>query len=95
MGTKNEAKVSALVWSIRLVRDRGMDRLVIEGDSMLIIKVLNGGRSNNWKIKLIIKEICTILEGFHDIHVAHTYKEGNGVANDLANFNHSVDRMRI
>ena len=72
-----------------------MDKLVIEGDSLLIIMVVKGARSENWKIKHIINEIHTILEGFHDVHVAHTYREGNGVVDDLANFGHSVDRMRI
>ena len=64
MGTNNEVDALALLWGIRLARDRGMDKMMIEGDSLLIIMALKGARSDNWKIKPMIKEICTILEGF-------------------------------
>ncbi len=40
--SNNEAKALALVWGMRIMRDNGVNRLLIEGDLMLIIKVVKG-----------------------------------------------------
>ena len=53
-GLNNEAKALALLWGMRIVFVRRIDKLFVEGDILLIIKVGKGDGSCSWKIKLII-----------------------------------------
>lgn len=41
-GSNNEAKGLNLLWGSKLMRKHGNNRLMVEGDSLLIIKVVKG-----------------------------------------------------
>jgi ribonuclease HI len=47
MESNNEAEALALLWGMRIAKDRGTDRLEIEGDSLLIINVVKGIGNGN------------------------------------------------
>lgn len=78
-----------------LLSSRGTDRLVIEGDSLLIINTMKGCGSDNWKIKPYIKETHTLMKGFHEVQVDHIYKKGNRVIDELAKHGHHVKNIVI
>ena len=76
-----------------MARTHGVTKVVIEGDSILIIKATKGEGKCNWSIKIIIDEIQRMMEDYQDIHVAHIYHERNSVADDLAKAVHSVMQL--
>ena len=41
-GSNNEAEALALLWGLRIIGARGMNKPIIEGDSTLITKVAKG-----------------------------------------------------
>ena len=65
-------------------------KLVIKGDSILIIKDAKGESKCNWSIKIIINEIKRMMKDYHEIHVAHIYQEGNTMVDDLDKVGHSA-----
>ena len=46
-GCNNEAEALALLWGLRIIGARGMNKPIIEGDSTLITKVAKGEGKRN------------------------------------------------
>ena len=45
-------------------KERGIGRLMVKGDSMLIIKNAKGDSQISWVIKVIIEEIHKLIEEY-------------------------------
>ena len=66
-GSNNEIETLAHLWALRLMRKHVINRLAVEGDSMLIIKAIKADRYSSWAIKVIIEEIYKLMEEYHEI----------------------------
>lgn len=63
-GSNNEVEALALLWGLRLVIKCGINRMMVKGDWMLIIKVAKGDSQSSWLIKVIIEENCKSMEEY-------------------------------
>lgn len=86
-GTQNNhvAEAMAMLKSLQLAQEFKFKKVWLEGDSLNIIQVLKGISSVSWNIANIIKNAKTILNNYVSIILTHTFKEGNKVADILAN----------
>lgn len=76
------------------MKARRIKSLTIKGHSMLIIKAVKGEGRCRWKIKVTREEIHTLLDGLHEVHVDHTYWEGNEGGDDLAKIGHNIEGIK-
>lgn len=93
-GSNNEEEALALLCGMRITRARRINRLVIEGDFMLIINVVKGEGMCSWNITVTIEEIHSLLNGLLEVHMDHFYQEGNRVVNDLPKVGHKVEGIK-
>ncbi|XP_057834540.2 uncharacterized protein LOC131045046 [Cryptomeria japonica] len=77
--SSNQAKGMTLRWGLKLALTIGLSRVIIEGDSKLIINVVTGRSMINWSIDGVIKYIQLLLLGLDAYHIDHVYKEDNSV----------------
>ena len=70
--------------AICLARDLQFSRVIVEGDSEVVIKALNCPTVPSSSIGHIIRDIKFISAAFNDIRFCHTRRQGNKVAHSLA-----------
>ena len=70
--------------AICLARDLQFSRVIVEGDSEVVIKALNCPTVPSSSIGHIIRDIKIIFAAFNDIRFCHTRRQGNKVAHSLA-----------
>ena len=80
------AEATAALYTMRLVVETGCPHLWMEGDSLNIINILNNKNSITWSIEESIMEIKTLMNKFEKVIISHSYCEGNGVADWVANY---------
>ncbi|XP_057790938.1 uncharacterized protein LOC131008050 [Salvia miltiorrhiza] len=85
VGYAFEAELLAITHAIRIAHNRGWLYLWIESDSVYIVKIL-ANRSCNvpWRFIAAWREILRLLPESH-LQVTHIYREGNKVADIMAN----------
>lgn len=84
--TNNHAEYRGLIIGLKQAKEMKMKQLIVEGDSMLVIKQMNG----EYKVKslhlLELYNEAKILEkGFECIHYKHIYRNNNKRADELSN----------
>jgi len=80
--TVTEAKV--ILETSKHCKQRNLNKVIIQTDSMLLKKVLTGEWAIPWSISDVVEEIRTCLEGKQHIF-QHILREGNQLADHLAN----------
>jgi ribonuclease HI len=83
--TNNMAECLAALEGLKICKRLNFPKLIIEGDSQIIINAIRTKKMPNWILNSKIEEINHILESFPEILVKHTYREGNSDADNLAN----------
>lgn len=91
--TNNEAEIEAIRLGLAWCKKWRLKRIVIEGDSAIIINAIRQGRTPNWKLNSAIDQLMESLEVIGDYIVNHIYKEGNTDVDKLANL--GADRQEI
>lgn len=61
----------------------GVQSIIIEGDSALVINSIKFNKNCGWKFHTLRNDIITLMERFRQYHVQHTYREANGSADCL------------
>lgn len=84
-GTNNLVEVNALLTGLVLARKCGLSNIHIEGDSLVIISSITSKISKTWQLSYVLKHTLDLLDTFSDYSVSHTLREGNSVADLLAN----------
>ena len=84
--TNNVAEYRALLLGIELAKELGAERLDLVGDSMLIVKQVEGA----WKIKQahlrpLRDQVVKALAGFDSWSIRHVKREENSRADELLN----------
>jgi len=93
--SNNIVEAMALLWGLKVVISLGISHLHIQGDSKIILDAITGLSTCGWKLSDIISDIQTILHGIPNVSFSHTYREGNSVADGLANFGQEFQIWRV
>ena len=86
-GTNNQGEYTGLFIGIKNAIDHGVKNILIEGDSNLVIQqVLGTWKVNNEILKILWKEVTTLLkENFDFVGIRHVYRKDNSYADKLTN----------
>ncbi|XP_057823985.2 uncharacterized protein LOC131036176 [Cryptomeria japonica] len=90
----NMAKALALLGGLKLALGTNTKKMIIEGDSKLIIEATKGALGICWGINNVIKDIWSMIVWLEDFQNQHIYREGNGVADSLAATTLEIKGMR-
>ena len=86
MATNNVAEYSALVWGLQNAWAAGVSHLVVQADSELIVKQINGQyRVKSPDLKPLYERAKQLLSCFEKARVVHIYRENNEQADEMAN----------
>lgn len=84
--TNNMAEYSAMIMALKAARDMGIKDVRIHADSELMVKQLNGVyRVKSHDLMPLFLEATHLLGAFDEYKISHIYREGNGLADSLAN----------
>ncbi|GMJ09472.1 hypothetical protein HRI_004616400 [Hibiscus trionum] len=78
------AEAHASLQTVLFMRDLGFRRVIVEGDSLTVMKKVNGTAHDRSIISPIVQEIKELSKKFESIQFRFTYREANGVAHLLA-----------
>ncbi|XP_019240115.1 PREDICTED: uncharacterized protein LOC109220106 [Nicotiana attenuata] len=87
-GTNTEAEASAILEALRMCRSMNLRQIWLQTDSMLLKNIIEGSWKPPWCIFDQIDEIVR-LKGEFTLRISHTFREGNYLADHLAN--HALD----
>ena len=80
------AKAYGLSQGLKQLQKKGVDEVMVFGDSRLIIQALNGGRrGKNERTKRMINRIRSMVKMFRKIEFFHVLRELNVLADIAAN----------
>ncbi|GLJ15393.1 hypothetical protein SUGI_0252690 [Cryptomeria japonica] len=88
--SNNIAEIITLEEGLKWASTNDISKVVIEGDSKVILGGVIKKRFTNWCLNAWIPRIYGHLQKFTDYHIQHTFHEGNQVADLLAN--HGIAR---
>jgi ribonuclease HI len=91
--TNNVAEYRALIAGLEEAKKLGARKLIIRGDSELIVKQMNGQyRVKNADLRPLYERAQDLMNGFEVAKIEHNYREDNSLADRLANL--AMDRKR-
>ena len=91
--TNNVAEYKALITALQKAKELGAKRVVVRGDSELIVRQMNGQyRVKNADLKPLYEEAQSLLSEFDHATIDHNYRHKNALADKLANL--AMDRRR-
>ncbi|GLJ06950.1 hypothetical protein SUGI_0053630 [Cryptomeria japonica] len=85
VATNNKAEIRALEARLCLWVRQGISRVMIEGDSQIIINGISRPSFHNWKLNKWVPMIKEHLRKIGSYEIGHVYREGNQVVDYLAN----------
>ncbi|GLJ38905.1 hypothetical protein SUGI_0793080 [Cryptomeria japonica] len=85
MATNNEAEIRALEVGLNLCIQNGISKVLIEGDSQIIISGIIKSNFQCWKLRKWLPRITHLLELIGTIEIKHVYREGDRMVDYLAN----------
>ncbi|XP_019241572.1 PREDICTED: uncharacterized protein LOC109221549 [Nicotiana attenuata] len=83
--TNTVAEAVAIVEALQFCRSQHMTQVCIQTDSMLMKKIITGEWKPPWCIIEEVEEINQLMEGTN-CEVSHIFREGNKLADHLANY---------
>ena len=63
----------------------GIKKLIIEGDSQIILNALRKRKTPNWVLNSKLEEVFKLLDLLEQTKIQHIFREGNKKADLLAN----------
>ena len=85
-----EVEALAAATALALAEDLGMQRVILEGDSLVIIKALREEEQFFSPIGLLLEDVRRLSLSFQKLLYSHTKREGNYVAHNLARYANSI-----
>ena len=84
--TNNEAEYSGLVTGLRAAHGLGVTNVIVEADSLLVVRQLQGAyKVKKQNLRPLFEQARSLLEGFDSFELRHIPREANGRADGLAN----------
>jgi ribonuclease HI len=91
--TNNVAEYKALIAGLEEARKLGANKVIVRGDSELIVKQMNGEyRVKNADLRPLYERAQDLMNEFDVAKIEHNYREDNSLADRLANL--AMDRKR-
>ena len=72
-------------FGLELAKSLSISKLHAEGDSSIIINVCINRHVCDWSIQYILHQVWPLLDSISKCYIMHTYREGNLLADCLAN----------
>jgi ribonuclease HI len=89
--TNNVAEYSALIDALRQAKSLGATKIIVRGDSELVIKQMRGEyRVKNPGLKPLYAQAAKLAEDFESVQFIHNLRHENSLADRLANL--AMDR---
>ncbi|GLJ15905.1 hypothetical protein SUGI_0262800 [Cryptomeria japonica] len=85
MATNNKAEIRALEAGLDLCIQNGISKVLIGGESQVIINDIIKSNFQCWKLSKWLPRINPLLELINTFEIKHVYREGNRMADYLAN----------
>ncbi|KAH0715165.1 hypothetical protein KY284_008070 [Solanum tuberosum] len=82
--TCTEAETRAILKAIKHCQLAGINRAIIQTDSLLLKQVLTGKWECPWNIAVEVDQIMEMMKA-KNIHIQHIMREGNKLADHIAN----------
>lgn len=89
--TVPQAELWAIIYGLRLAKDRGFSNIHVESDSLTAVNLINGGCLASHQCKPLVNEIKKLLPEVDRPQVTHVFREANQVADRLATYALSLD----
>ncbi|XP_075091898.1 uncharacterized protein LOC142172040 [Nicotiana tabacum] len=86
-GTSNWAEGHAMLLGLQHYISRGLDKIIVEADSKVLVSAINEESSTPWRLLQIVDKIKQIVSE-KGAAVKHCYREANKVADKLASISH-------
>jgi ribonuclease HI len=84
--TNNVAEYEGLLMGLAALRQRGAKKIVVQSDSQLLVRQLNGEyRVKDEKLKVLFERAMRLLRQFEAYRIVHVRREMNKMADRLAN----------
>jgi ribonuclease HI len=83
--TNNLAELEAVSEGLTFCNKNKIPKLIIEGDSQIILNALRKRVTPNWKINSKLEEVVKKLDLLEEVIIQHIFREGNTEADKLAN----------
>lgn len=82
--SNNVAEAKAILQGMRMCIDNGFPKIIVESDSMIMVVIINRKSSVPWQIHSIINQIWSLMHIGSFLFV-QIFREGNGIADQMAN----------
>ena len=83
-GTNNQAEYLSLIELLKAAKAKGIKRITIQGDSMLVVNQVNQSwKAKNSMMKRLQIIALELLEYFDEWELSHIYRENNKEADKL------------
>ena len=89
------AELEALERGLQLCFKLGLSRIFIEGDSQVVLNTIRQKKTPNWVLNSKLQEVLILMENFEETFIGHIYREGNVMADGLANRGADGDRCVV
>ena len=83
--TNNATKIEALIEGLHLSFEITIKKLVIEGDSQVILNEIGKKGTPNWQFNSKLEYALELMDKLEAVQILHIYKEGNKRADALEN----------
>ena len=83
--SNNLVELEALKIGMLLCIEVGVSKVIIEGDSQIILNTIRKHSTPNWILNSRLGEVLDLLDSFEDSQIQHIYHEDNYKADHLAN----------
>ena len=79
-----EIEALAAYKAIVFAKELGLSKVVLEGDSSIVMSALNSSNPGLPPFGLLVQDTLNVAIGFSKLSYSHTKREGNSVAYNLA-----------
>ncbi|GLJ23228.1 hypothetical protein SUGI_0439400 [Cryptomeria japonica] len=95
IASNNKLELKGLEKGLAMCVEKSMEKVVIEGDSQVILNGVSKGHFLNWRLQTWMHRIKQLLSSLLDYMMKHTYREGNRATDWLANKGVEGDMIQI
>ena len=85
-----EVEALAATTALALAKDLGVTRVILEGDSLVVIKALREEKQLLSPTGLLLEDVRMLSQSFQKLLYSHTKREGNSIAHNLARYANSI-----
>ena len=90
-----EVEALATTSALAFANDLGVTRVILEGDSLVVIKALREEEQLLSPTSLLLEDVRMLSQSFQKLLYSHTKREGNSVAHSLARYASSIPKFFV